>query len=202
MAIAFHENFGQPAPSAELRKRDLLLMRRNPFSGSEFFQQTDRLEIRLNPCCRSHRHHMPAVIQKIPQNHRSVFCVDFGNALIHPRSCFNFFFRLNCGEGKEIQLHHVHIQIPFGWFFPHFGGLTDAKSSRPAKKNQPKEAFSFSMNLIVKLSPYCILLHRIIALNFNLYDMREHQSCLLKMEPFQSRCLRCRRHCRRIISNC
>ena len=56
MAIAFHENFGQPAPSAELRKCELLLMRRDPFSGAEFFQQTDRLEIRLNPRSRSRRY--------------------------------------------------------------------------------------------------------------------------------------------------
>ena len=70
MAIAFHENFGQPAPSAELRKRDLLFMKRDPFLGFEFLQQTDRLEIRLNPRHRSRRHPMPAVILKVPRNDR------------------------------------------------------------------------------------------------------------------------------------
>ena len=70
MAIAFHENFGQSAPAAELRKRDLLFMRRDLFFGFEFLQQTDRLEIRLNSRRRSRRHHMPAVILKVPRNDR------------------------------------------------------------------------------------------------------------------------------------
>ena len=70
MAIAFHENFGQPAPAAELRKRDLLFMRRYPFFGFEFLQQTDRLEIHLNPRRRSRRHSLPSVILKVSWNDR------------------------------------------------------------------------------------------------------------------------------------
>ena len=70
MAIAFHENFGQPAPAAELRKRDLLFMRRYPVFGFEFLQQTDRLEIHLNPRRRSRRHSLPAVILKVSRNDR------------------------------------------------------------------------------------------------------------------------------------
>ena len=103
MAIAFHENFGQPAPSAELRKHDLLLVRRNPFSGSEFFQQTDRLEIRLNPRRRSRRHPMPAVILKVPRNDRF-------RKFLHLR----LNRRLHRGKIEQIQLYCFHHPYPFG----------------------------------------------------------------------------------------
>ena len=103
MAIAFHENFGQSAPSAELRKRDLLLMRRNTFFDFEFLQQTDRLEIRLNPCRRSRRHSMPAVILKVPRNDR------FRNVL-HIR----LNRRLHRGKIEQIQLYCFHHPYPFG----------------------------------------------------------------------------------------
>ena len=103
MAIAFHENFGQPAPAAELRKRDLLFMKRDPFSGSEFFQQTNRLEIRLNSRRRSCRHNMPAVILKVPRNDR------FRNLLHLRLNC-----RLHRGKIEQIQLYCFLHPYPFG----------------------------------------------------------------------------------------
>ena len=103
MAIAFHENFGQPAPSAELRKHDLLLVRRNPFYSTEFLQQTDRLEIRLNPRRRSCRHPMPAVILKVPRNDR------FRNVPHLRLNC-----RLHRGKIEQIQLYCFHHPYPFG----------------------------------------------------------------------------------------
>ena len=103
MAIAFHENLGQTAPSAELRKYDLLLMRRNPFIGFQSLQQTNRLEIRLNPRRRSRRHSMPAVILKIPQNDR------FRNFLhLRLNHC------LHRGKIEQIQLYCFHHLYPFG----------------------------------------------------------------------------------------
>ena len=103
MAIAFHENFGQSAPSAELRKRDLLLVRRLPSFSFEFLQQTDRLEIRLNPRRRSRRHPMPAVILKVPRNDR------FRNV---PHLRLNR--RLHRGKIEQIQLYCFHHPYPFG----------------------------------------------------------------------------------------
>ena len=103
MAIAFHENFGQSAPAAELRKRDLLFMRRNPFFGFEFFQQTDRLEIRLNSRRRSRRHSMLAVILKVPRNDR------FRNLSRLRLNC-----RLHRGKIEQIQLYCFHHPYPFG----------------------------------------------------------------------------------------
>ena len=105
MAVVLHENLGQTAPAAELRKRDLFLMGRS--SRPKFFQQTDRLEIGLDSSRGSCRHGMQTVILKIPRPDRL-------RRLLY----FRLNRRLHRGELEQIQLYCYHRSILSVDFLP------------------------------------------------------------------------------------